>query len=219
MESSPDFLRDLKAFQRKVAWCGMINSLAQLLLKIASPGTPDFYQGSELWDLRLVDPDNREPVNFHSRCEFVQAMAEPAADRSFKLLQDWPDGQLKMYVTRQALRHRREHELLFTKGDFLPVNVLGPREQHVIAILRREGDEHAMAVVPRWLAGTYTVEERLPSNDFWSETFLVLPEITPGSWVNVLTGARIQTRTSGGRSTLAIAAALERFPVALLSAG
>jgi (1->4)-alpha-D-glucan 1-alpha-D-glucosylmutase len=219
MESSPDFLRDLKAFQRKVAWCGMINSLAQLLLKIASPGTPDFYQGSELWDLRLVDPDNREPVNFHSRCEFVQAMAEPTADSSFKLLQHWPDGQLKMYVTRQALRHRREHELLFTKGDFLPVNVLGPREQHVIAILRRDGDEHAMAVVPRWLAGTYTVEERLPSNDFWSETFLVLPEITPGSWVNVLTGARIQTRTSGGRSTLAIAAALERFPVALLSAG
>ena len=214
-ESSPEFLDDLQGFQRKIAWCGMINGLAQLLLKIVSPGTPDFYQGSELWDLRLVDPDNRQPVDFHTRCEFARAPAEPTADSSH-LLQHWPDGRVKKYVTRQALWYRLEHPELFTVGEFSPVTVVGLREQHVIAILRRYEDDQAMAIVPRWLADTYTVEKRLPSDQFWGETSLVLSENAPPSWINVFTDQRIQTRTKGESPTLAIAEVLQRFPVALL---
>ena len=216
-ESSPEFLSDMRAFQRKIAWCGMINGLAQLLLKIASPGTPDFYQGSELWELRLVDPDNRQPVDFHTRCEFGRTEPEPATDNSSYLMQHWPDGRAKMYVTRQALRYRLEYPELFTNGDFSPVKAQGVREKHVIAILRHNSDHHAMAVAPRWLAETYRVEERLPSNEFWGETSLVLSENAPASWINVLTGQRIQTQMKRALRTITVAEALQCFPVALLS--
>jgi len=215
-ESSPEFLHNIGAFQQKIAWCGMINGLAQLVLKIASPGTADFYQGSELWDLRLVDPDNRQPIDFHTRCEFERAPSD-LADSSFNLLQHWRDGRIKMYVTQKALRYRLEYPELFTNGDFSPVKAQGVREKHVIAILRHNSDHHAMAVAPRWLAETYRVEERLPSNEFWGETSLVLSENAPASWINVLTGQRIQTQMKRALRTITVAEALQCFPVALLS--
>ena len=216
--SSPEFVRDIGAFQRRISWCGMVNALAQVLLKITSPGTPDFYQGSELWDLRLVDPDNRGPVDFQERHRLVRALAEPAADNAVDLLQHWMDARVKMYVTRETLRYRLRHPELFTEGDFSPVRTLGVAEKHVIAILRRNAEEHAMAVAPRWLAETYTSEERLPSNEFWGDTCLALSQAAPESWINVLTGDRIRTRTAGELSIIPLAEVLGRFPVALLSA-
>jgi (1->4)-alpha-D-glucan 1-alpha-D-glucosylmutase len=215
---SPEFVRDIGAFQRRISWCGMVNGLAQLLLKIASPGTPDFYQGSELWDLRLVDPGNRGPVDFQERRKLVRALGEPAADNAVDLLQHWVDARVKMYVTRETLRYRLQHPELFIEGDFLPVRSLGVREKHVIAILRRNVDEHVIAVVPRWLAETYTAEEKLPSDEFWGDTSLALSEAAPASWINVLTGDRIRTRAAGELSVITVAEVLGRFPVALLSA-
>jgi (1->4)-alpha-D-glucan 1-alpha-D-glucosylmutase len=216
-ESSAKFLADFTIFQRKIAWCGMIYGLAQLLLKIASPGTPDFYQGSELWDLRLVDPDNREPVDFRNRCEFLKALAEPTPDNCFHLLRHWPDGQVKMHVAQQALQYRLLHPELFTHGGFSPVRTLGVREEHVIPILRHDNSDQVMVIVPRWIAQTYTAQEAPPSKQFWGETSLVLSPPAPASWINVLTGERVQTRVSGESPTLAVAEVLQSFPVALLS--
>lgn len=216
-ESSAKFLADIAAFQRKIAWCGMIYGLAQLLLKIVSPGTPDSYQGSELWDLRLVDPDNREPVDFPKRCQFLRALGEPTPDNCFHLLRHWPDGRVKMHVAQQALRYRLQHPELFTHGNFSPVRTLGVREEHVIAILRHDNSDQAMVVVPRWIAQTYTAQEAPPSKQFWGETSLVLSPTAPASWINVLTGERVQTRVSSESPTLAVAEVLQSFPVALLS--
>jgi len=216
-ENSAKFLADIAAFQRKIAWCGMIYGLAQLLLKIASPGTPDFYQGSELWDLRLVDPDNREPVDFHKRRQFLSLLAGPTPDNCSHLLRHWPDGRIKMHLARQALQYRLQHPELFIHGDFFPVNTLGVREEHLIAILRHDNDDQAMVIVPRWIAQTYTPREALPSKQFWGDTALVLSPTAPASWINVLTGERVQTQVSGKSPTLAAAEILQNFPVALLS--
>jgi (1->4)-alpha-D-glucan 1-alpha-D-glucosylmutase len=217
-ESSPEFLRDLRLFGRKIAWCGMVSALAQLLLKIVSPGTPDFYQGSELWDSRLVDPDNRTAVDFDERCKILRTLAEPSAEYATDLLHHWMDGHVKMYVTREALRYRLQHSELFAEGDFLPVKTLGVRKQHVVAILRRRGGDHAMAIVPRWLAESYTAEEKLPSDGFWGETSLALFEPAPPSWINVLTREQIETQMAGKLSVLRMAEVLKRFPIALLHA-
>jgi (1->4)-alpha-D-glucan 1-alpha-D-glucosylmutase len=218
LETSSEFLPDVAEFQRRVAWCGMINGLGQVLLKIVSPGTPDFYQGSELWDLRLVDPDNRQPVDFSERCKALNTLAKDGAHSgiAFELLQGWPGGQIKMLVARKALRHRLQHPELFTEGEFLPVIAHGIRSQNVISILRRKSRDHALAVVPRWLAHIYTAEQKLPSVEFWGGTTLLLPESVTESWINLLTGEPIGSHVAKEGRALAVGEVLKRFPVALL---
>ncbi len=212
------FLLEIAEFQRRVTWCGMINSLGQVLLKITSPGTPDFYQGSELWDLHLVDPDNRQPVDFAERCNALSAAADDGTDpdSAFELMQRWSDGQIKMHVTRKALRYRLQYPELFTEGEFVPLITQGVRTQNIISILRHNGRDHALTVVPRWLAHTYAPDQKLPSVDFWAGTALLLPEFAPESWINVFTNERIDTHPAGKSRTLAIAEVLKCFPVALL---
>ncbi|MGC2508875.1 MAG: malto-oligosyltrehalose synthase [Candidatus Acidiferrales bacterium] len=218
-ETAPSFLQDFAGFQRKLAWCGMINSLGQSLLKIACPGTPDFYQGSELWDLRLVDPDNRGPVDFAERCKALQALPPENADpnAAFELLRRWPDGQIKLHVIRAALRCRQRHPEIFTDGDFLPVAAKGARSENVISILRHRAGHSVLALAPRWLAGTYTQSEQLPTNDFWGDTWLPLPQSASKLWTNVLTGEKLESQVIREDRALAVSEALGRFPVALLS--
>jgi (1->4)-alpha-D-glucan 1-alpha-D-glucosylmutase len=219
-ETGGPFLRDISEFQRRIACCGMINGLAQLLLKIISPGIPDFYQGSELWDLRLVDPDNRRPVDFARRCKSLSAVSDDTSNPELvaRLLQSWTDGRVKMFVIRKALRCRLEHPELFTEGDVLPVAATGPRSQHVVSILRRNEGGEAIAVVPRWLATAEPHEMSLPSPDFWGDTALRLPKPASEFWKNALTGERIAAPTLGGHRSITVASAFKTFPVALLIA-
>jgi (1->4)-alpha-D-glucan 1-alpha-D-glucosylmutase len=217
--TAPQFLADIAQFQRRLAWCGMINGLGQALLKIVTPGTPDFYQGSELWDLRLVDPDNRGPIDFTERCKALRALenAGPSPDIAFELLQRWPNGHIKIHIARIALRHRLEHPELFDEGSLVPVIARGVRSQNVISILRHTDRDTALAVVPRWLAPTYTEKETLPAADFWEGTALLLAEFVPDSWINLFTGERVESRVDGGDDrSLALADVLRNFPVALL---
>src|SRR5262249_47761563 len=111
----PKLWKELAPFALRVAEIGMHNSLAQLLLKIASPGVPDFYQGTELWDLALVDPDTRRPVDFALRARLLGELANPAA-----LYAQWRDGRVKMFVMQAALKARREHGELFGGGSYEP---------------------------------------------------------------------------------------------------
>jgi (1->4)-alpha-D-glucan 1-alpha-D-glucosylmutase len=218
-QAAPQFLADFAQFQRRIAWCGMINGLGQALLKVVCPGTPDFYQGSELWDFRLVDPGNRGPVDFAERCKALSGLPEEGADpdAAFELLQRWPDGRIKVHVTRAALRCRQQYPELFTEGDFLPVVARGSRSENVISILRNHNGDSILAVIPRWLAGAYTETQQLPSGDFWDGTALPLPESAPRSWTNALTGENIESQIAGGSRSLAVSDVLRRFPIALLA--
>jgi (1->4)-alpha-D-glucan 1-alpha-D-glucosylmutase len=221
-DTSKTFLADMVQFQSRLAWWGAINGLGQTLLKIVTPGTPDFYLGSEMWELRLVDPDNRTPVDFVKRCKALGGIADEAAspEGASELLRRWPDGCIKMHVARIALRYRRSHQKLFTEGAFLPVMAHGIRSQNVLSILRHSDQECAIAVVPRWLAGTHTEQETLPSQGYWGETSLLLPDFAPESWMNLLTGESFKSRpTDRATRSLDVHQVLGRFPVALLVPG
>jgi (1->4)-alpha-D-glucan 1-alpha-D-glucosylmutase len=143
----------------------MINSLSQTLLKIAAPGVADFYQGSELWDLRLVDPDNRGPIDFAVRKSALADLADTErADcpcRLKNLLENWHDGRIKMYLIWKALRFRREQQQLFREGEFIPLQTTGLRAPNMIAFLRKLGTEYALIAVPRWLSQMAAVDQNL----------------------------------------------------------
>jgi (1->4)-alpha-D-glucan 1-alpha-D-glucosylmutase len=214
------FLRDFTPFQRTIAHSGMINGLTQALVKIISPGIPDFYQGSELWDLRLVDPDNRQPVDFAKRVSMLAALhrqSEPGASQASDLAGHWEDGGIKLYTIWKALTLRRERPELFSKGAFVELKTTGPSAEHVLAILRHFKREWVLLVAPRWLSragdgGTGEVGIR------WRETAVPLPDSTPASWESIFTGATITTGDERPK-LLRVDHLLKHFPLALLSGG
>ena len=206
------FLPDLAALAARVAHVGYINSLAQTLLKLTVPGVPDVYQGNELFEYALVDPDNRRPVDYARRRELLAAL-EGRPDPA-ELLADLADGRAKLQVTRAALRLRAEREALFRLGDYEPVSVEGARAAHVCAFLRRSDDDLLLVVVPRLIAGLLGERhgEALPVGDaVWEHTRLVdLPAVT--RWQDHL-GGDMHVADGGA---LRVGRVLSRFPVALL---
>ncbi len=147
--ASAEFLDSLTTLARRVALLGALNSLSQITLKATMPGVPDFYQGTEFWDLSLVDPDNRRPVDFAERANVLADVETPDWDR---LVKGWPDGHLKLAWTRHLLRLRNELADVFTHGDYQPLEVSGPHRDHVIAFARRHGGDAAITVVTKSLA-------------------------------------------------------------------
>src|SRR5260370_27051085 len=158
---APDgpFLPAFRPFQRLVAAHGAVNSLAQTLLKLTVPGVPDFYQGTELWDLALVDPDNRRPVDFARRQALLEALrARIAADAAAgtdatalcaELLAHSPDRRLKLFLTHRALALRRERAPLFAVGGYRALGADGPGADHLLALARADGTDAVVAAVPR----------------------------------------------------------------------
>jgi (1->4)-alpha-D-glucan 1-alpha-D-glucosylmutase len=129
---SPEFLQSLKSFARRTSLIGALNSLTQITLKATIPGVPDFYQGTELWDFSLVDPDNRRPVDFTAREAILGADATDMA----ALAESWSDGRLKLFWTHRLLDMRKRHAKVFTDGDFRPLTVEGANSSHVVAFAR-----------------------------------------------------------------------------------
>ncbi len=211
------FLQDFVAFQQSIAYSGMVNGLSQAVLKIISPGIPDFYQGSELWDLRLVDPDNRQAVDFAKRASMLEALKrEVKASASFasKLAQDWEDGRIKLYAIWKALNFRRQRSELFAKGDSLELTATGPHAEHILAILRHYKREWALLVAPRWLARAQ--EERKGDADIlWRDARIELPDAAPQFWENIFTGEKISASDDDQKS-LAVGEMLLHFPITLL---
>ncbi len=215
------FLADFLPFQAKIAHYGAINGLAQLLVKIAAPGVPDFYQGTEVWDYSLVDPDNRRPVDFRKRIGMLnELLTREQQDRSAlarELLPSWRDGRIKLYVTCKALCFRRERRDIFLDGAYLPLPVAGGRKEHALAFARGHGGKWAIAAVPR-------LSTRLaPEGDFplgepaWGRrTVLRLPGNLPSAWRNAFTGEIIRTTGKAGGKTLSLQELFRSFPVALL---
>jgi (1->4)-alpha-D-glucan 1-alpha-D-glucosylmutase len=146
---SAEFLNALETLARRTALLGALNSLSQITLKATMPGVPDFYQGTEFWDLSLVDPDNRRPVDFAERTSLLPMLEHPDwAD----LAQHWPDGQIKLAWTRHLLRLRTELAEVFAHGDYAPLQVSGPHRDHVIAFARRRGRDAAIVAVAKSFA-------------------------------------------------------------------
>jgi (1->4)-alpha-D-glucan 1-alpha-D-glucosylmutase len=217
--STNEFLPAFRGFQERIAFYGMINGLSQALLKIASPGIPDFYQGSELWDLRLVDPDNRRPVDFITRYAMLSILRETdeaASTRLDDLVRNWKDGRVKLYLIWKALRFRARHSAHFAEGQFLTLESRGKRREHVAAFARRYKKDWVLIVVPRWLArGRYPAKLGETSR-FWGNTAVRLLAAAPISWHNVFTGESIEAGRSGGRRIIRVDELLADFPVALL---
>ena len=134
---------------RRLALLGALNSLSQVTLKATMPGVPDFYQGTEFWDLSLVDPDNRRPVDFSERAHVLASLETPDWQR---LAQNWPDGRVKLAWTRYLLKLRTELADVFTTGDYEPLRVSGPHRDHIIAFARRRGGDAAIVAVAKSLA-------------------------------------------------------------------
>lgn len=208
---SPAFLADFKAAQAPLEVAGALNSLSQTLLKLTAPGVPDLYQGAELWDLSLVDPDNRRPVDFDLRRSLLDA---DAAREPGELLRDWRSGAIKLSIVLKALAVRSMHPALFTTGDYKPLAVAGTQAAHAVAFVRSASSQTAITIAPiraeTLLAGCET--PRVPPG-VWGDTHVTPDAAYMGkTWRNALTG----TTVSALDGRLHLAAALRSFPVALL---
>ena len=156
LPSKHGFWKSFLRFQRTVAEVAMHDSLAQVVLKMASPGVPDLYQGTELWDFSLVDPDNRRPVDFEARRRILRGIAadeRPRATLAGELYEKWEDGRIKLFLTQAALHARRENPDLFGAGAYHPLEPTGPRADNLVAFSRTSHGQTAVAVVPRLVAG------------------------------------------------------------------
>ena len=199
------FLEDLRAQSRIVAWFGALNSASLALLKFASPGVPDLYQGNELLDFSLVDPDNRRPVDFEVR---ERALDEFAAGASAPDLQ-----RAKMLVTWRLLEARRRHPELFRNGGYQALRTSGARAEHVVAFARRNGERTLVVVVGRLFLKLLQQPGRLPlGEEAWGDTRIESPFAAAQSIVNVLTGETFECRGDG----IPLAQAFASFPAAAL---
>ncbi len=219
------FLADFRPFQRRVSDYGLFNSLSQAVLKIAAPGVPDVYQGTELWDFSLVDPDNRRPVDLGRRRRLLgelrrrtaAAGSEPAA-LARTLVAERMDGRVKLYVTHRALACRRDRPGLFTEGEYLPAEATGPGREHVFAFARRRERALALAAVPRLLTRLAPDPAGLPPEPaVWGDTEIRVPGLPPGARLrDVFTGVALVAADRAGQGAFAVGDLFDHFPVALL---
>ncbi|MDF5727714.1 MAG: malto-oligosyltrehalose synthase [Rhizonema sp. PD38] len=207
------FLNEFIAFQKRVAEYGIFNSLSQTLLKIASPGIPDFYQGTELWDFSLVDPDNRRPVDYDIRQSHLQEIKariqKDILELITELLAKKEDARIKLFLTIQALKARTEYQDVFQEGSYQPLEVSGKFQDHIVAFARSHGDKTIVAIAPRFFTGLMQPGEYPLGKQVWDDTSLQLPEAS--SWKDTITEQMVQAD-----GNLLIGEALKYFPGVLL---
>jgi (1->4)-alpha-D-glucan 1-alpha-D-glucosylmutase len=215
LEPANPFLQAFLPFQKRVAHCAVYTGLSQTLIKITSPGVPDFYQGSELWDLSLVDPDNRRPVDYETRSEWLKDMVQRSEGNIpvliDELLRTKEDGRIKLFLIYKALKARKENQALFKDGDYVPLKAEGLFRDHVISFARKREQKWAVTVAPRFFFAL-SGEGRHPlAEAAWKDTEVLFPQEAPQSWKNALTGEKIT-----GRGGISVAEILRIFPAALL---
>jgi (1->4)-alpha-D-glucan 1-alpha-D-glucosylmutase len=219
------FLADFAAFHGPVARLGMVNSLAQTLIKVTAPGIPDVYQGTEVWDFSLVDPDNRRPVDFAARASLLEKLrarisAGPLAPLARELVDRWEDGRIKLYTLHRALTCRRAAPGLFLEGDYVPLRTRGSCAAHLCAFARRKRGRMVVSVVPRLTAWLTDKGATLPlGSEVWHNTWVDLPVgSAPDPLQNLFTDSRVEPVNGGdGGLALAVPDLLAVFPVALLA--
>jgi (1->4)-alpha-D-glucan 1-alpha-D-glucosylmutase len=218
---SNPFPGELSASAERIAFYGMVNSLAGTVLKITAPGVPDFYQGTELWDFSFVDPDNRRPVDYNSRSKILEDIEARETNNpvalAHELLSTWRDGRVKLYLTYKMLNFRRHHEDLFSQGGYLPLEASGEAHEHVCAFARQQGSEWALVVVPRLTAAFDAAGNPSFIAQALGSSMISLPNGAPEHWSNVVTGEKLLVSSAGQSRSLALRALFDHFPVALLS--
>ncbi|MBI5576689.1 MAG: malto-oligosyltrehalose synthase [Deltaproteobacteria bacterium] len=216
------FFEDFLSFRKKIAWYGALNSLSQVVLKIASPGVPDFYQGTELWDFSLVDPDNRRPVDFSRRSillgESIDRKNRDPLSFILEILAGWEDGRIKLFLTHSALNFRRLHRELFQAGSYIPLGASAGKKEHVLSFARERNGFWVIAAVPRLMTRLAPPGEFPLGRKTWgAQGGLLLPVESPVRWTDVFTGETMDATQEAGKKLLALDRVFESFPVAILS--
>jgi (1->4)-alpha-D-glucan 1-alpha-D-glucosylmutase len=200
----------------------LLNALGQVLLKVAAPGVPDFYQGSELWDFSLVDPDNRRPVDYELRRALLAAQRRDEREHGRAALlealaRDLESGAIKLHLTRTLLEARNADPDLFARGDYLPLRAAGPRHHHVIAFARHRAESTAVVLCGRFFQ-QLGAADRMPSGEAaWGDTAVLLRKPWSGArWRDVFSGRLIEARERRGLPSLPLADVFSTVPFALL---
>ena len=220
---SRTFLKDFLPFQQKIAQYGMVNSLSQVLIKVTAPGIPDFYQGTELWDLHLVDPDNRRPVqyeDYRQTLEHLRTVQQHDGPLPLiqQLLENPQNGHLKFLVTTMALHYRKQHPSLFLDGGFQPFEIVGTHSPHVCAFGRIQEGQMAVTVIPRFTTSLGHETSPWPmGKEVWEDTALLIPdELANSPFTNIFTGETMTSIQQSEKSLLPLHTIFQHFPVALL---
>jgi len=223
------FLNDFIPFQRSVARIGLWNGLSQTLLKLTSPGVPDIYQGNELWQFSLVDPDNRRPVDFARRERAFAYIRQLGSDPDgvSRLLETPEDGRLKLYVIWKTLCLRRQIPKVFETGEYVPLGVSGTKADHIVAYLRTSHDTSILVVAPRLIATLLNgdgdnVDVPPVGPTVWNDTHLLLPVLNSGDYRNIFSGKYLDPQkinSNGEFKKIAISEVLVDCPVALYLRG
>lgn len=216
-----EFCESFERFNEHAALYGMLNGLSQTVLKIATPGVPDCYQGSELWDTRLVDPDNRGQIDFTKRLSMLKGLREGCKGECSAyvegLLTGWRDARVKLHVMMRALNARRENAELFSAGSYMPLELSGGRADRAVAFARQDRNDWAICVTPRCVASLRAPVMGKERREFWKGTKVRLPEGAPAKWSNILAGKN-EPKIAKEGEFLPLADVFAGFPAALLLA-
>ncbi len=216
------FLRDFLPLQKRLARCGVFSSLSQTLLKMVSPGVPDFYQGTELFDLTLVDPDNRRQVDYRVRMQALEGLKAREADAGAgavcrELLEQPEDGRLKLYLIYRVLNYRGNNREPFDSGEYLPLEGKGVHARHICAFARKGGGRTVIAVAARLMTTLMPEEKSLPLGEAaWQDTALVLPDGSGRRFRNVVNDEALESVEHGGQAVIPLATLFGQVSVALL---
>lgn len=223
-EASAEFLPQLTTFVERIANAGYINGLTQVILKATVPGVPDFYQGCELWDFNLVDPDNRRPVDYDLRrqglADIQTRFRRDPAELLQSLVEVWPDARIKLLVTWRLLQLRAAMVRLFEHGDYLPLTTSGGRAEHLLAFARRCEDQWSVVIVPLQVEGLLRPAEQegaMPRVE-WNDTIIELPPDSPLQWRCALTQNAFTAIADSGAAFLPACDVLSPLPMAVLCA-
>ncbi len=227
-EGDNQFLKEFLPFQQRVVWFGMLNSLSQTLLKFTVPGVPDIYQGNEVWSFRLVDPDNRSPIDFGRTREIFRDLAaflsvpdELLPGRVREFMEEMEDGRIKLYLTWRTLSLRWEQRGLFQYGSYLPLSVNGTKAEHICAFARRFKDSTAIVAVPRLCVGLcgFNPKAKPVGSGIWLDTRVnaASEQFDKRVYRNIFTGERMIPEMHSGNLSFPAAQLFSNFPVALLT--
>jgi (1->4)-alpha-D-glucan 1-alpha-D-glucosylmutase len=213
------FISDFLRLHGEIGLLGACNSCSQLLLKMTAPGVPDFYQGNELWNFCLTDPDNRQPVDFRSRINALENLKSQGADLSSgciaELLNNWTNGRLKFFLTMRVLNFRRAHPDLFSKGDYALLASSGKFASSIFAFARHFEGQWLVVVVPRLLKKVVDPDS-FPLGENWNTTAIEMPAPLPGRWRDVLSAEQIDLTDCSAKPTVLVSHLFRRLPFAVL---
>jgi (1->4)-alpha-D-glucan 1-alpha-D-glucosylmutase len=216
--ASGEFLEDLAAFAAEIAHYGALNSLSQTAVKLTAPGVPDLYQGSELWDLSLVDPDNRRPVDYAARAAALEGLREEpagqegAAGLAARLLASLADGRAKLFLVHRLLELRRQRAELMARGGYQGLATGGRRRANLVAFARSRGGQWLVTLAPRFASDLAPPGGQPVGREVWGDTWAELPRRAPRRWRDALCGHMVEAEDR----RLAAGRALAHFPAAAL---